>query len=279
MALPMSISDLPLCALPYRAIKLPIGSRRISAKPMARSRGATALAMNSLSSGSSSRSSVCGLGTRTSSIKSCFARSREMRASRSFLMSAASIGLFCARQPNPAAFLDRALIDEVRECNVLRNQPRGVNENPLVVAVAPFLLAGNEFVYLGVKLIAGKQARFDRVSELALQHVEFPAVDHDFVHLRPPGRIELAPGERDECTAGLEPLDPADDLGRCGAANRDVGATHDVLNRFLDDHRDAEFFRPFFRECAACLGAARGAADFLEPVHCRKAAQRVHAHG
>src|SRR5579872_110627 len=138
---------------------------------MARSRGATALAMNSFRSGSSSRSSVCGLGTRTSSIKSSFARSREIRAFRSVLMSSASIGLFCGRQPDSAAFFDRTLIDEVRECYVLRNQPRGVDKNPLVVAFAPFLLAGNEFVYLGVKLIARKQARFDCISKLALQHV------------------------------------------------------------------------------------------------------------
>src|SRR5262249_35410275 len=50
--------------------------------------------MNSFSSGSSSSRSVCGLGTLTSAIRSSFARSREMRASSSFLMSAASMGVF-----------------------------------------------------------------------------------------------------------------------------------------------------------------------------------------
>src|SRR5262245_57514392 len=58
---------------------------------MARSRGSIAFLMNSLSSGSSSSSSVCGLGTLTSSISSSLARSRESRASSSFLMSVSCI--------------------------------------------------------------------------------------------------------------------------------------------------------------------------------------------
>src|SRR5262245_34176774 len=60
---------------------------------MARSRGSIAFLMNSLSSGSSSRRSVCGLGTLTSSISSSFARSRDSSVSRSFLISDASIRL------------------------------------------------------------------------------------------------------------------------------------------------------------------------------------------
>src|SRR5262245_6672131 len=65
----------------------------MSAKPMLRRRGSTAVLMNSLSSGSSSSSSVCGLGTLTSAMSSCFARSREMRTSSSFLISISFIGL------------------------------------------------------------------------------------------------------------------------------------------------------------------------------------------
>src|SRR5215471_14940516 len=60
---------------------------------MARSRGSIAVLMNSLSSGSSSSSSVCGLRTLTSAINSSLARSREMRASSSALMSASFIAV------------------------------------------------------------------------------------------------------------------------------------------------------------------------------------------
>src|ERR1700754_1220427 len=66
----------------------------MSEKPMARRRGSIAVLMKALSSGSSSRSSVCGLGTLTSSISSSLARSREMRASSSFLISASFMRVF-----------------------------------------------------------------------------------------------------------------------------------------------------------------------------------------
>src|SRR5262249_55118589 len=58
---------------------------------MARSRGSIAFLMNSLSSGSSSSRSVCGDGTLTSSISSSLQRRRDSLASRSFLISVASI--------------------------------------------------------------------------------------------------------------------------------------------------------------------------------------------
>src|SRR3954451_16805213 len=66
----------------------------MSGKPMARRRGSIAVLMKALSNGSSSRSSVCGLGTLTSSISSSLARSREMRASSSFLISASFMHVF-----------------------------------------------------------------------------------------------------------------------------------------------------------------------------------------
>src|SRR5947209_20326911 len=72
----------------------------MSEKPMARKGGSIAVAMNALSSGSSSSSSVCGLGTLMSSISNSFARSREMRASSSFLISPSFIGI---RPRSPAA--------------------------------------------------------------------------------------------------------------------------------------------------------------------------------
>src|SRR5262245_58347833 len=88
MALPMNISDLPLTPEPYMAMRLPILSYLMSTKPMLRRRGSIAVLMNSLSSGSSSSSSVCGLGTLTSSISSSLQRSRESVASSRFLISA-----------------------------------------------------------------------------------------------------------------------------------------------------------------------------------------------
>src|SRR6185437_8251388 len=66
----------------------------MSLKPMVRKRGSIAVLMKALSRGSSSRSSVCGLGTLTSSISNSLARSREMRASSSFLMSASFMRVF-----------------------------------------------------------------------------------------------------------------------------------------------------------------------------------------
>jgi len=61
---------------------------------MLRRRGSIAEVMNLLSSGSSSSSSVCGLGTLTSAISNSFARSREMPCSSSFLSSISCIGVF-----------------------------------------------------------------------------------------------------------------------------------------------------------------------------------------
>src|SRR5262245_27708059 len=63
---------------------------------MPRKRGSIADLMNALSSGSSSSSSVCGLGTLTSSIRSSFARARVIRASSNFLISVSCIGV-CLR--------------------------------------------------------------------------------------------------------------------------------------------------------------------------------------
>src|SRR3954471_24260517 len=60
---------------------------------MARRRGSIAFLMNSLSSGSSSSRSVCGLGTFTNSINSSLARSRDSLASRSFLISVSCIDM------------------------------------------------------------------------------------------------------------------------------------------------------------------------------------------
>src|SRR5262249_45213091 len=78
----------------------------MSAKPMLRRRGSIAVLMNSLSSGSSSSSSVCGLGTLTNAMSSSFARSREMRASSNVLISASFISApprFSSRRLGAAA--------------------------------------------------------------------------------------------------------------------------------------------------------------------------------
>src|SRR6266540_4787764 len=180
---------------------------------MARRRGSIAALMKSLSRRSPSSSLVCGLGTFTSAISSSLARSREMRASSSALMAAASIGSRARRrQPDAAAFLERAAIEEMRQRDVLRDQAGGVDQDALVVALAALLLSGHHLVDLGMELLAREQAGLDRAPELALKHVELPAVDHDLVHLRPAGRIELAPRQRDEGAARLEPRLAAHDL-------------------------------------------------------------------
>src|SRR2546428_305152 len=67
----------PLLPFPFSAIRLPIASRRTLLMPRAFIRGISAAFMNSRSCGSSSRRSVCGLGTRTSSCKTVQARARE----------------------------------------------------------------------------------------------------------------------------------------------------------------------------------------------------------
>src|ERR1043166_6258414 len=88
---------------------------------------------------------------------------------------------------------------------VLRYQPGRMDQNALVVALAARLGAGDQLLDLGVQLFAREQSAVDHAAELALEHVELPAVDHDLVHLRPAGRIELAPRQRDEGAARLEP--------------------------------------------------------------------------
>jgi hypothetical protein len=86
----------------------------------------------------------------------------------------------------------------VRERDVLGNQAGGMDENSLVVAFPAFLCARHQLVDLRIEPLAREQARLDRALELALQHVEFPAVDDDLVHLRPAGGIEFAARQRNE---------------------------------------------------------------------------------
>src|SRR6266849_10413459 len=183
------------------------------------------------------------------------------------------------RQPNPQALFERMPIQEVCQRHVLRHKPGGVDEDAFIVALTAHFRASDELVDLGVKPIAREQAAFDHALELALQQVEFPAVDDDLVELRPAGGIELAARQRDEGAAGLEPGLAADHLARGGAADRDVGAAHDRLDRIHRYDRNAELVRPFLGERRPRLRPARGAADFLEPVHGGEATQRVGAHG
>src|SRR5262249_57104559 len=62
-------------------------------------------------------------------------------------------------QPKPQALLERASIQEVGERDVLRDEPRGVDENSLVIAFAAFLRVRDQFVDLGIKLPAREQPR------------------------------------------------------------------------------------------------------------------------
>src|SRR6516164_6373526 len=108
----------------------------MSARPMARKRGSTAVAMNFLSSGSSSSSSVCGLGTLTSSINNSFARSREMRASSSVLISFACIGATSSGDLGAAAaepLLDARPQHQDQAAREDRRGHRPENENRVVM--------------------------------------------------------------------------------------------------------------------------------------------------
>src|SRR5258705_9789880 len=112
-----------------------------------------------------------------------------------------------------------------------------MNQNTLVVALAAAFLTRNKFLDFAIELRARKQAGFDHLPEFFLKDIEFPAVDDDLVHLAPPRRIELAPRKRNEGGSRLDPRLAADDLTRSGAAYDDVGAAHNVFDRFLGHHR------------------------------------------
>src|SRR5262249_17755605 len=142
------------------------------------------------------------------------------------------------RQPNSQALFERTSIQEVCQRHVLRHKASGVDEDALIVVLAALLRAGDELVDLGVELVARELSAFDHALELALQHVEFPTVDDDFIHLRPAGRVELPARQRDEGAAGLEPGLAAHHLARGGAADRDIGAAHDLLDRILGHDRN-----------------------------------------
>src|SRR6516164_5590230 len=195
------------------------------------------------------------------SIRSLFAILMLPLMSRALALASCSIR---PGQPTPEPFFEGPSIQEMCQRHVLRHEPGGVNQNALVVALAAFLGSGNELVNLAVKLRARELALLDHAFELALEHVEFPAVDHDLVDLRPAGGIELAPRQRDEGRTRLEPGLAADHVVRGGATHRDVGAAHHLLDRVLGNHRNAERMRPFLREGRARLRPTRGAADFLE---------------
>src|SRR5688572_17621221 len=152
------------------------------------------------------------------------------------------------RQPNPESLLERITIQEMCQSDVLRDKPGRMNEYALIVALASLLLTGRQLMDFCVELLAREQAGFDRAPELALQHVEIPAVDDDLVELRPAGRIELAASERDESAARLQPGLAADDIPGRGTADDDFGATHHLLDRILGHDRNSECLRPFFRE-------------------------------
>src|SRR5262249_8475261 len=163
--------------------------------------------------------------------------------------------------------VERVSIQEVCKRDVLRDETGGVDQNSLVIALATLLLARYQLVDLAVELLARELARLDHPLELALQHVEVPTVDDDLVHLRPARRIELAARQRDEGAAWLEPRLAAHHVARSGAADGDIGATHDLFDRILGHDCNPERLRPFPRKRRPRLGPTRGTTDFLEPVH------------
>src|SRR3954451_13899667 len=182
-------------------------------------------------------------------------------------------------QPDPEALLERIPIQEVCQCNVLRDKARGVDQDALIVALPALLRADDQLLDLRMELLAREQAAFDHPLEFALQHVELPAVDDNLVQLRPAGRIELAARQRDEGAARLEPGLAAHHLARRGAADGDVGVTHHLLDRILRDYWNPQRLRPLLRESSPRFGLARGAADLVEPVHGGQTPQGIRAHG
>src|SRR5262245_39880852 len=124
--------------------------------------------MNVFSNGSSSSSSVCGLGTLMSSISSSLARSREMCLSIGSLISPSCIAVCpsvtCAgpvpcccpvpslrpRQPQPEALFECVAITEVCQGDILRHEAGGMDQYALVVALPAALLARDQLVNLGV---------------------------------------------------------------------------------------------------------------------------------
>src|SRR5215831_5646172 len=181
----------------------------------------------------------------------------------------------CPGQPCPETLVERISIQEVCQRDVLRDETGGVDQNSLVIALATLLLARYQLVDLAVELLARELARLDHPLELTLQHVEIPTVDDDLVHLRPARRIELAARQRDEGAAWLEPKLAAHHVARSGAADGDIGATHDLFDRILGHDCNPERLRPFPRKRRPRLGPTRGTTDFLEPVHAAKTAQRI----
>src|SRR5690349_12133490 len=136
--------------------------------------------------------------------------------------------------------------------HILGHEATRMNENPFLLALATLFCARYELLNLSMELLAREQTRLDGALELALQHVELPAIDDDLVHLRPAGGIEFAACERDEGRAGLEPRLAGHDLARRGAADHDVGAAHDRLDRIHGHDGDSKRLRPFPRERGTC---------------------------
>src|SRR5262249_17747166 len=84
-------------------------------------------------------------------------------------------------QPQPHAPFERISIQEVCQCDVLRHKPRRMDQDALIVTLAARFRTGDELLDLGVQRVAREQLAFDHAPELALEHVEFPAVDDDLV--------------------------------------------------------------------------------------------------
>src|SRR6202030_3912503 len=149
----------------------------MSAKPMARSRGSTAVSMNLRSSGSASIRAVCGLGTRTRSTSSALHLSAVMTRRRSARCAWASTtpSKMCRRivryrrprgrqrQPQPPRL--RLLENVMTDGDVLRHEAGGVNENSLLRPLASGLRSRYHFVDFAVKLPAREDAVINHLAE------------------------------------------------------------------------------------------------------------------
>src|SRR3979490_2581379 len=57
-------------------------------------------------------------------------------------------------QPDPEALLERISIQEVCQCDVLRHNPGGMDQDALIVALPARLLARDQFLDFGMELFA-----------------------------------------------------------------------------------------------------------------------------
>ena len=161
----------------------------------------------------------------------------------------------------------------MRQRHVLRHQPGGMDEDALLARSRPCLRAGDHLLYLGMQLLARELPAVRPSPKSASSMLNSQLSITTLSIFDPAGGIELAPRQRDEEAAGLEPGFARHDFARGGAADRDVGAAHHLL--------DTSLARTAMPSSATTRGEGRAgfrpprrAADLLEPYSSADSAAR-----